>query len=89
MGALVVVTTVGNQEQANLIAEELVARRNACCVNILRVERSVYRWQGRMCDDSEYMLINPYGLMFDEITASSLVKIDKDSNVIDDVTGLG
>ena len=38
---------------------------------------------------SEYMLINPYGLMFDEITASSLVKIDKDSNVIDDVTGLG
>jgi len=38
---------------------------------------------------SEYMLINPYGMMFDEITASSLVKIDKDGNVIDDVTGLG
>lgn len=38
---------------------------------------------------SEYMLINPYGLMFDEITASSLVKIDKDGNVIDDETGLG
>ena len=38
---------------------------------------------------SEYMLINPYGLMFDEITASSLVKIDKDCNVIEDVTGLG
>ncbi len=39
--------------------------------------------------DSEYMLINPYGMMFDEITASSLVKIDKDCNVIEDVTGLG
>jgi ribulose-5-phosphate 4-epimerase/fuculose-1-phosphate aldolase len=38
---------------------------------------------------SEFMLINPYGLMFDEITASSLVKIDKDCNVIEDVTGLG
>jgi ribulose-5-phosphate 4-epimerase/fuculose-1-phosphate aldolase len=38
---------------------------------------------------SEYMLINPYGLMFDEITASSLVKIDKDCNVIEDVTGHG
>ncbi len=38
---------------------------------------------------SEYMLINPYGLMFDEITASSLVKIDKDCNIIEDVTGLG
>lgn len=38
---------------------------------------------------SEYMLINPYGLMFDEITASSLVKIDHAGNVIDDETGLG
>ncbi len=38
---------------------------------------------------TEHMLINPYGLMFDEITASSLVKIDKDGNVIDDETGLG
>jgi ribulose-5-phosphate 4-epimerase/fuculose-1-phosphate aldolase len=38
---------------------------------------------------SEYMLINPYGLMFDEITASSLVKIDKDAKVVEDITGLG
>ena len=38
---------------------------------------------------SEYMLINPYGMMFDEITASSLVKIDKDCNIIDDITGHG
>ena len=38
---------------------------------------------------TEHILINPYGLMFDEITASSLVKIDHDGNVIDDATGLG
>jgi ribulose-5-phosphate 4-epimerase/fuculose-1-phosphate aldolase len=38
---------------------------------------------------SEHILINPYGLMFDEITASSIVKIDHEGNVIDDVTGLG
>jgi ribulose-5-phosphate 4-epimerase/fuculose-1-phosphate aldolase len=38
---------------------------------------------------TDYLLINPYGLMFDEITASTLVKIDKDGNVIDDPTGLG
>lgn len=38
---------------------------------------------------SEFMLINPYGLMFDEITASTLVKIDKSGNVVDDETGLG
>jgi ribulose-5-phosphate 4-epimerase/fuculose-1-phosphate aldolase len=38
---------------------------------------------------SEDFLINPYGLMFEEITASSLVKIDHDGKVLEDVTGLG
>jgi ribulose-5-phosphate 4-epimerase/fuculose-1-phosphate aldolase len=38
---------------------------------------------------TEYLLINPYGLMFDEITASSLVKIDSAGKVMDDPYGLG
>ncbi len=29
-----------------------------------------------------HFLINPYGLMFDEITASSLIKVDKDCNKV-------
>ena len=57
MSAIVVVTTVGTEEEANLVAEELVERRHSCCVNILPIHRSVYRWQGKICDDSEYMLI--------------------------------
>src|SRR5215470_30391 len=35
------------------------------------------------------ILINPYGLMFDEITASNLVKIDMRGKVVDDTTGMG
>jgi ribulose-5-phosphate 4-epimerase/fuculose-1-phosphate aldolase len=38
---------------------------------------------------TEHILINPYGLMFDEITASNLVKIDKAGKVLDDPTGMG
>jgi len=38
---------------------------------------------------TEHILINPYGLMFDEITASNLVKIDLAGNVLDDPTGMG
>ena len=38
---------------------------------------------------SEDFLINAYGLMFDEITASNLVRIDHHGKVIDDPTGLG
>jgi len=34
-------------------------------------------------------LINPYGLMFDEITASNLVKIDEHGKIIDDPFGGG
>src|SRR5690625_4804510 len=37
----------------------------------------------RIPGPEHHFLINPYGLLFDEITASSLVKIDEDSNVID------
>ncbi len=38
---------------------------------------------------SEDFLINPYGLMFDEITASNLVRIDEHGKVIDDPLELG
>lgn len=33
--------------------------------------------------ESEHVLINAFGLAFDEITASNLVKIDMDGNIID------
>jgi periplasmic divalent cation tolerance protein len=67
------VTTVGTEEQANLLAEELVERRNSCCVNILPVHRSVYRWKGEICDDSEYMLvIKTLEESFDDVEATIL-----------------
>jgi periplasmic divalent cation tolerance protein len=57
MRAIVVVTTVGTEEQAHLIARELIARRHAACVNILPGVRSCYRWQGKICTDGELMLV--------------------------------
>ena len=38
---------------------------------------------------TEDFLINPYGMMFDEITASNLVKIDWEGKIIDDPLGMG
>ena len=38
---------------------------------------------------TEDFLINPYGMMFDEITASNLVKIDGDGKILDDPLGMG
>ena len=36
----------------------------------------------RLPGEDDHFLINPYGLLFEEITASSLVRIDLDGNVI-------
>ncbi len=38
----------------------------------------------RVPGPEEYFLINPYGFLFEEITASSLVKVDLDGRKIDD-----
>jgi periplasmic divalent cation tolerance protein len=57
MRAIVVITTVGTEEQANLIAREVVTRRQAACVNILPGIRSIYRWKGKICKDGELMLV--------------------------------
>jgi len=37
----------------------------------------------RIPGPEHHFLINPYGLMFDEITASSLVKVDLEGNLVD------
>ena len=57
MRAIVVVTTVGTEEQAYSIARELVARRHAACVNVVPGIRSIYRWKGKICKDGELLLI--------------------------------
>ena len=43
----------------------------------------------RVPGDEEAYLLNPFGLLYEEITASSLVKIAVDGTVVDDPTGLG
>lgn len=36
----------------------------------------------RVPNEGHHFLINPYGMLFDEITASSLVKVDTDGNIV-------
>ena len=53
----VVLTSVGTEQQAVEISEELIARRLATCVNIVPCLRSIYRWKGKVCEDTEYLLL--------------------------------
>lgn len=58
---------------------------------------ALFRWtdhiythfSARVPGPDEHFLINAYGLLFDEITASNLVKVDVDGTLIDDPLGLG
>ena len=71
MRAIVVVTTVGTEEQAYLIAREIVARRQGACVNIVPGIRSIYRWKGKIRKDGELLLIiKTLEGEFDEVAAT-------------------
>jgi periplasmic divalent cation tolerance protein len=52
----VILTTTGNREQADRIAETLVSRRLAACVQVTDVA-STYRWKGKVTKDSEFLLL--------------------------------
>jgi periplasmic divalent cation tolerance protein len=56
-GARIVLTTAGSQEEAGKIAHALVERRLAACVNIVPRIESVYRWQGKIENATEWLLI--------------------------------
>ncbi len=53
----IVLTTLGNQQQAETFAAALVERRLAACVNVVGPIRSVYRWKGEVERESEVLLI--------------------------------
>lgn len=55
--AILVVTTVGSEQQAITIAEELIAQELVASINILPTMRSLYRFNGKIFDDEENMLV--------------------------------
>jgi len=54
---LVVLMTAGSQEEAERIAQALVAEMLAACVNVVPGVTSIYRWEGRVQRDQEWLLV--------------------------------
>lgn len=54
---IVVLSTVGNAEDADRIARALVERRLAACVNVVPGLVSIYRWKGAVERDEERLLV--------------------------------
>jgi periplasmic divalent cation tolerance protein len=53
----IMLTTTGSEDEAQKIANALVERRLAACVNIVPQVQSVYRWQGKVEEGQEWLLI--------------------------------
>jgi periplasmic divalent cation tolerance protein len=55
--AVLVLTTADSDELAAGLARALVERRLAACVSVLPGLRSIYRWEGRLDEASERLLL--------------------------------
>lgn len=66
--AIVVLLTAGSREEATRLAEMLVGAHLAACVQILPQMESVYRWQGGVHREPEFLLLaKTTAACFDEL----------------------
>jgi periplasmic divalent cation tolerance protein len=54
---VVVLMTAGSQEEADRVAHALVAEMLAACVNVIPAVTSIYRWEGEVQRDQEWLLV--------------------------------
>jgi len=57
MNALLVLTSLPDRAAAENLAEALIQKHVAACVNILAPCRSVYRWQGTVRHEEEHPVL--------------------------------
>ena len=56
-GVAVVLVTAPNEENAALIARTLVEEGLIVCANLLPNVRSIYKWDGKIADEREVMMV--------------------------------
>lgn len=53
----VVLVTAPDSDTAARLARALVEERLAACGNLVPGVRSIYRWEGKICDEAEVLLV--------------------------------
>jgi periplasmic divalent cation tolerance protein len=56
-GLVIIFVTATSEQEAASIGRALVEEGLAACANILPQIRSVYRWQGKVCDERETLIM--------------------------------
>lgn len=68
MKYILVLCTINSIESAKRISRELVGEKLAACVNIIPNLTSIYSWENKIVEDSEFlMLIKTKESLFEEL----------------------
>jgi periplasmic divalent cation tolerance protein len=54
---LLVMTSLPNEDAAKALAKQLIDVHLAACVQIQLGVQSIYRWEGRVCEEQEVVLV--------------------------------
>jgi periplasmic divalent cation tolerance protein len=54
---LIIYNTCPDKDVAKKIAKHLIETKLAACINIIKIEKSIYKWKGKLCEEPEYLLI--------------------------------
>jgi periplasmic divalent cation tolerance protein len=57
MDEILVLVAVGSESEATKISKVLVEKELAACVNIIPGVRSIFRWDGKVAEEQEFLLL--------------------------------
>ncbi len=71
MAKIVVLVTSGSEAEATKIARGLVEQQLVACVNILPGIHSFFHWEGKVTDETEFLLIaKTVDLLFEQVATA-------------------
>jgi periplasmic divalent cation tolerance protein len=57
LGISLVFSTAGSKREGQKIGRSLVEKRLAACVNLISGVSSIFRWEGKLCEEKEVLLL--------------------------------
>ena len=64
---IIILTTVAKKSDAEKLAKLLVEKKLAACVNIIKIEKSVYQWKGKINENGEHLLLIKTAKPYDKL----------------------
>jgi len=54
---IIILVTTSSEEEGRKIAQALIEKRFAACVNLIKDIESIYRWKGKISDEREILIL--------------------------------